>query len=83
MRHATGSKGAAVRLKVKGPLGSTYLVDPASSHMLVSKIKPCTSMYNPDIIRETADGSLDQLWFIGVRKSAMDNCGNSRANKCN
>ena len=51
--------------------------------MLVSKIKPCTSKYNPDIIRETADGSLDQLWFIGVRKNAMDNCGNSRANTCN
>ena len=24
-----------------------YLVDPASSHMLVSKIKPCTSKYKP------------------------------------
>ena len=23
-----------------------YLVDPASSHMLVSKIKPCMSKYN-------------------------------------
>ena len=32
------------------PLGhwqmeSSYLVDPASSHMLVSKIKPCMSKY--------------------------------------
>ena len=25
-----------------------YLVDPASSHMLVSKIKPCTSMFMPN-----------------------------------
>ena len=24
---------------------SSYLVDPASSHMLVSKIKPCMSKY--------------------------------------
>ena len=24
-----------------------YLVDPASSHMLVSKIKPCMSKYMP------------------------------------
>ena len=24
-----------------------YLVDPASSHMLVSKIKPCMSKYTP------------------------------------
>ena len=27
-------------------LGSAYLVDPASSHMLVSKIKPCMSKYS-------------------------------------
>ena len=26
---------------------SIYLVDPASSHMLVSKIKPCMSKYKP------------------------------------
>ena len=25
--------------------GNSYLVDPASSHMLVSKIKPCMSKY--------------------------------------
>ena len=25
-----------------------YLVDPASSHMLVSKIKPCMSKYKPE-----------------------------------
>ena len=25
---------------------TSYLVDPASSHMLVSKIKPCMSKYN-------------------------------------
>ena len=27
------------------PLGDSYLVDPASSHMLVSKIKPCMSKF--------------------------------------
>ena len=27
------------------PVGDSYLVDPASSHMLVSKIKPCMSKY--------------------------------------
>ena len=27
------------------PKNSSYLVDPASSHMLVSKIKPCMSKY--------------------------------------
>ena len=29
-----------------GRLKDSYLVDPASSHMLVSKIKPCMSKYN-------------------------------------
>jgi hypothetical protein len=32
-----------VRLRI--PLGDSYLVDPASSHMLVSKIKPCMSKF--------------------------------------
>ena len=59
-----------------------YLVDPASSHMLVSKTKPCTSKNNREYTRESADGSLDQLWFIGEQSVAMDNCGNSRANTC-
>lgn len=40
-----------------------YLVDPASSHMLVSKIKPCMSKYKL-LHSETANGSLDQLIFI-------------------
>ena len=42
----------------------SYLADPASSHMLVSKIKPCMSKYRPKQ-GETANGSLNQLWFIG------------------
>ena len=40
-----------------------YLVDPASSHMLVSKIKPCMSKYKP-LHGETANGSLNQKLFI-------------------
>ena len=40
-----------------------YLVDPASSHMLVSKIKPCMSKYIL-LHSETANGSLNQLWFL-------------------
>lgn len=39
------------------------LVDPASSHMLVSKIKPCMSKYK-QLYGETANGSLNQLSFI-------------------
>ena len=37
-----------------------YLVDPASNHMLVSKIKPCMSEFKL-IIGEAANGSLYQL----------------------
>ena len=39
------------------------LVDPASSHMLVSKIKPCMSQYKLST-GEAANGSLKQLSFI-------------------
>ena len=45
-----------------GPHDS-YLVDSASSHMLVSKIKPCMSKYK-QLYCETANGSLNQLSFI-------------------
>ena len=41
----------------------SYLVDSASSHMLVSKIKPCMSKYK-QYYSETANGSLNQLSFI-------------------
>ncbi|KAG8624050.1 hypothetical protein KVT40_009026 [Elsinoe batatas] len=41
----------------------SYLVDSASSHMLVSKIKPCMSKYK-QLYGETANGSLNQLSFI-------------------
>ena len=41
----------------------TYLVDPASSHMLVSKAKPCTCKHRPPH-SEAANGSLDRLHFI-------------------
>ena len=44
-------------------INNTYLVDPASSHMLVSKTKPCMSKYK-QLYSETANGSLNQLSFI-------------------
>ena len=34
-----------VVLCISEHMDSSYLVDPASSHMLVSKIKPCMSKY--------------------------------------
>ena len=45
------------------PVKDGYLVDSASSHMLVSKIKPCMSKYK-QLYCETANGSLNQLSFI-------------------
>jgi hypothetical protein len=53
-----------VFLTARGPgLQDSYLVDSASSHMLVSKIKPCMSKYKQSYC-ETANGSLNQLSFI-------------------
>ena len=43
--------------------GGCILVDPASSHMLVSKIKPCMSKFTPSY-GETANGSLNQSRFL-------------------
>jgi hypothetical protein len=42
------------------PVHDGYLVDSASSHMLVLKIKPCMSKYK-HLYSETANGSLNQL----------------------
>ena len=39
--RASALRGEAAGLTTHG----SYLVDPASSHMLVSKIKPCMSKY--------------------------------------
>ena len=45
------------------PAHDSYLVDSASSHMLVLKIKPCMSKYK-QLYSETANGSLYKLSFI-------------------
>ena len=42
----------------------SYLVDPASSHMLVSKIKPCMSKHEL-LHSEAANGSLGHPLFLG------------------
>jgi hypothetical protein len=55
----TGCAGPFTGISVQ----DSYLVDSASSHMLVSKIKPCMSKYK-QLYGETANGSLNQLSFI-------------------
>jgi hypothetical protein len=63
------------------PAYDSYLVDSASSHMLVSKIKPCMSKYK-QLYSETANGSLNQLSVYLIVPYYLDNRGNSRANTC-
>ncbi len=53
------ARGRGEKGKEKNKNGA-YLVDPASSHMLISKIKPCMSKYK-HLYCETANGSLHQL----------------------
>ena len=60
--HQAG-RVAAMPLRASLVMKRINLVDPASSHMLVSKIKPCMSQYKL-LYRETANGSLKQLSFI-------------------
>jgi hypothetical protein len=43
--HEEGRSAAAIQ-----PVGTSNLVDPASSHTLVSKIKPCMSKYKQSIL---------------------------------
>ena len=59
----TATPGSRFRPRAVGVRTISYLVDPASSHMLVSKIKPCKCKYELEY-SETANGSLNQLWFI-------------------
>jgi transposase-like protein len=61
----TGNESSSVRSNALMALAAydSYLVDSASSHMLVSKIKPCMSKYK-QLYRETANGSLYKLSFI-------------------
>src|ERR1700709_2198776 len=64
--RAAASRAAASLKAGRPPRGGphdSYLVDSASSHMLVSKIKPCMSKYK-QLYCETANGSLNQLSFI-------------------
>ena len=45
-KHPLREPSSSVLRRLSGDVSdSSYLVDPASSHMLVSKIKPCMSKY--------------------------------------
>jgi hypothetical protein len=58
-----------------------YLVDPASSHMLVSKIKPCMSKYKQFILWN-CEWLIKSVIVYLIIPYYLDNRGNSRANTC-
>ena len=60
LRIATPADLKRVTVSSAWHCSDTNLVDPASSHMLVSKIKPCMSQYKL-LYGKTANGSLKQL----------------------
>ena len=59
----------------------SYLVDPASSHMLVSKIKPCMSKYK-QLLLWNCEWLIKSVIVYLIVLYYMDTCGNSRANTC-
>ena len=59
----------------------SYLVDSASSHMLVSKIKPCMSKYK-QFVRWNCEWLIKSVIVYLIVPYYMDTCGNSRANTC-
>ena len=63
------------------PWNGSYLVDPASSHMLVSKIKPCMSKYK-QIVRRNCEWLIKSVIVYLMVPYYLDNRGNSRANTC-
>ena len=63
------------------PLTSSYLVDPASSHMLVLKIKPCMSKCSVLLHTRLRTAHYNSYsLFDGF--FSVDNRGNSRADTC-
>ena len=79
IRHASYAGVPRVATSACGSLG--YLVDPASSHMLVSKIKPCMSKY-----KQIYTVKLRMAHYISYSlfdgSCYLDNRSNSRANTC-
>ena len=69
----TGADGARDRIR--------YLVDPASSHMLVSKTKPCKSKYK-QFIRRNCRWLIKTVIVYLMVYYYLDNRSNSRANTC-
>ena len=59
---------------------NSNLVDPASNHTLVSKIKPCMSKYKRYTVKLRTAHYISYSFFDSV--FYMDTCGKSRNNTC-
>ena len=69
------------RLRLASALLMSYLVDPASSHMLVFKTKPCKSKYK-QFIRRNCRWLIKTVIVYLMVSYYLDNRSNSRANTC-
>ena len=63
------------------PSDGSYLVDPASSHMLVSKIKPCMSKYTL-FIRRNCEWLIKSVRVYLMVPYYSDNRSKATANTC-
>jgi hypothetical protein len=68
------------RVRACAPLDDRNLVDPASSHTLVSKIKPCMSKYKHYTVKLRMAHYISYSLFDSPYY--LDNRSNSRANTC-
>ena len=70
-----------MRSLLESPNHTSYLVDPASSHMLVSKTKPCMSKFKRVKQRDCGRLIISVIVYLMV-DYYKDNRSNSRANTC-
>ena len=75
------SSGSCKRLLGLILIGMSYPVDPAGSHMLVFKTKPCKSKYK-QFIRRNCRWLIKTVIVYLMVFYYMDNRSNSRANTC-
>ena len=79
--ESTGEVRSLSKANRPPSLKDSYLVDPASSHMLVSKIKPCMSKYKHFILWN-CEWLIKSVIVYLIVPYYLDNRGNSRANTC-
>ena len=82
--HFCEPRAGALRIRSRSATASTtssYLVDPASSHMLVLKIKPCMSKCFDCLTLDCRRLIKTVMVYLMVH-CYLDNRSNSRANTC-